>query len=190
MTASTFLTREKGHFKTNSINSGSSMNKFATPTFSRIGSRNNSTPYQQYKVKNKSRRKIFTNQLIPSKNKIIKASRKSSCSDYQCTTSFFHLCMVLFFLLHDFVFLYEFLNRSNFSIHHHNFYIVLPDKTPDEMSSVKVNLKLKADDNFIDMLGAIDPSLKIKTLYNFKRINDIKGNRPIMSQLTSRRAID
>lgn len=58
------------------------------------------------------------------------------------------------------------------------------------MNTVKVNLKLKSDDNFIDMLGAIDPNLKIKTLYNFNRINDIKGVRPIMSQLTSRKAIN
>ena len=182
MTASTFLTRDNANYKTNSINSGSSLMKLATPTFSRIGSRNNSTPYQQYKVKNKSRRKIFTNQLIPSKNKIIKASKKSNRSEYQCNAFYLffkspHLLLFYYYALFlEIIFL--------------NFLLDLSDKIPSEMNTVKVNLKLKSDDNFIDMLGAIDPNLKIKTLYNFNRINDIKGVRPIMSQLTSRKAIN
>ena len=37
------------------------------------------------------------------------------------------------------------------------------------------NLKLNSEDKFIDMLGAIDPNLKAKTLYNYNRINNKKG---------------
>lgn len=57
-----------------SINSASSLTQFNTPVMTNANSRGQ-TPFQTYKVKQKSKRKIFTNQLVQSKNKIIPTGR-------------------------------------------------------------------------------------------------------------------
>jgi hypothetical protein len=57
-----------------SVNSASSLTQFNTLGMANPNSRGQ-TPFQTYKVKQKSKRKIFTNQLVPSKHKVIPTGR-------------------------------------------------------------------------------------------------------------------
>lgn len=68
-TMSTGFTNMRPNFGARSIQSASSMANMMSPPISNLGSRLE-TPYQVYKMAKKNKRKIFTNQLVPSKSKI------------------------------------------------------------------------------------------------------------------------
>jgi hypothetical protein len=59
-----------------SVTSSSSLAHTQTPTPSHLNVRGQ-TSYQNYKDKKKNKRGIFTNQMVPSKNKIIPTGRIS-----------------------------------------------------------------------------------------------------------------
>lgn len=69
-TVSTGLSGMRPTHGLRSVNSMSSMTNLVTPGGSRHPSRV-VTPYQDYKIRRASKRKVFTNQLVPSKNKIL-----------------------------------------------------------------------------------------------------------------------
>mmetsp|Transcript_8287 Transcript_8287/g.9392 ORF Transcript_8287/g.9392 Transcript_8287/m.9392 type:complete len:290 (-) Transcript_8287:37-906(-) len=141
-TVSTPFTSQSKPYQMRSITSNSSMMKGTTQTMSQAGSKFSSTPFQMYKIKNKSKRKIFTSQMVPSKNKIFRiAKREQRVLD-------------------------------------------CPSRNTNEYK--RSNLEINPEENFIEMLGAIDSNLKNQTLLQFNRINEIRGARNTQSQMVSR----
>ena len=138
---------------------------WVVPRISPISSQANmsrkATPYQNYKIEKAKKRHIFTSQLIPSKNKILRPNGSAySGTEY---------CKWIIIL------------SVNIASQHHTLLepkFVVTKNGEKQSRIVYMNKKTP----FIDMLGVIDPSLKQKTLYQFNRINKIRNIRQSKSQ--------
>lgn len=86
-TESTYFTKQKPSHVTSTFKSTSSYAKETSAVNLRVESMKNITPYQQYKLKTKLKRKVFTSQMIPSKNKIMRLKSKLQSTDSQLTYS-------------------------------------------------------------------------------------------------------
>ena len=86
-TVSTGFTNMRPSHGIRSVHSVSSMSNMATP-ISNLGSRG-TTPYQAYKVAKRNKRKIFTNQLVHSKNKVPPAVHGSHFEDIKSKLKIF-----------------------------------------------------------------------------------------------------
>jgi len=116
------------------------------------------TPYQVYRVQQKTRRKIFTSQMVQSKNKILRKR--------QCQNPTNHNKLLLGFPNRQ-----EKYKRA-----------VRLSRVPSGPGQNNLNQQK----NFLNVLGSIDPELKRQTLQKFHKINDIKNLRSVKSQMMTR----